>query len=77
MTARSVITRKLHTDIQPGFSVIGRKQINTAKTGAGLKRLGRSEEIVMEVEGLTRKFRIKPIVVEDLSDNLNLGKAKH
>ena len=73
VTARSVITKKLHNEIQSGFSVIGGKQISTAKQGAGLKRLGRSKEIVMEIEGLTRKFSIKPTVVEDLSDELNLG----
>ena len=73
VTARSVITKQLHNSIQSGFSVIGGKQISTAKQGAGLKRLGRSKEIVMEIEGLTRKFSIKPTVVEDLSDELNLG----
>ena len=73
VNARSVITRKLHNEIQSGFSVIGGKPISTAKTGSGLQRLGRSKEIVMEVEGLKRKFRITPVVVEDLSDNLNLG----
>ena len=71
--ARSVITRKLHNLLQPGFSAVGGKQISTAKNGSGLKRIGRSNEIAMEVEGLKRKFRIKPTVVDDLSDDLNLG----
>ena len=70
---RSVMTRDLHNDIQSGFSALGGKTINTAKTGSGLKRIGRSKEITMEIEGLKRKFRIKPTVVEDLSDELNLG----
>ena len=73
VTARSVITRKLHNEIQSGFSTLGGKIISTAKSGSGLKRVGRSKEIQMEIEGLTRKFRIKPTVVEDLSDDLNLG----
>ena len=73
VTARSVITKKLHNDIQSGFSALGGKVINTAKSGSGLKRIGRSNEIEMEIDGLTRKFQIKPTVVEDLSDDLNLG----
>ena len=73
VTARSVITRKIHNEIQSGFSSVGGKIINTAKTGSGLQRIGRSNVIEMQIEGLTRKFRIKPTVVEDLSDDLNLG----
>ena len=73
VTARSVITKKLHNDIQSGFSALGGKVISTAKSGSGLKRIGRSNEIEMEIDGLTRKFQIKPTVVEDLSDDLNLG----
>ena len=45
VTARSVITKKLHNDIQSGFSALGGKVINTAKSGSGLKRIGRSNEI--------------------------------
>ena len=66
VTDRSVITKRLHKDLQSGFSVIGGKRINTAKSGSGLKRIGRSKEIIMEVEGLNWKFTIKPTVVEDL-----------
>ena len=73
VTARLVITRKLHNDLQSGFSVFGGKTISTAKTGSGLRRIGRSKEIKMEIEGFSRKFHIKPTVVEDLSDDLNLG----
>ena len=73
VTARSVITRKLHNDLQSGFSIIGGKAISTAKAGSGLRRIGRSKEIEMEIEGFSRKFHIKPTVVEDLSDDLNLG----
>ena len=73
VTDRSVITKRLHKDLQSGFSVIGGKRINTAKSGSGLKRMGRSRAITMEVEGLRRKFIIKPTVVEDLTDDLNLG----
>ena len=73
VTARSVITRDLHNRLQSGFAAIGGKTIGTAKAGSGLKRIGRSKEIIMTVEGLKRRFRIKPTVVEDLSDELNLG----
>ena len=50
VTARSVITKTLHNDLQSGFSVVGGKKINTAKTGSGLKRIGRSKEIEMKIE---------------------------
>ena len=73
VTSRSVITKTLHNDLQSGFEKLGGKNISTAKTGSGLKRLGRSKEIQMKIEGLKRKFVIKPTVVEDLTDDLNLG----
>ena len=73
VTAKSVITKKLHNKIQSGFSEIGGKKIGTAKAGGQLTRIGRSKGIVMEIEGLKRKFKIKPTVVDDLSDDLNLG----
>ena len=75
VNARSVITRQLHNRIQAGFAEIGGKQINTAKTGSGLKKIGRSNEITMTIDGFesNKKFKIQPTVVEDLSDDLNLG----
>ena len=73
VTARSVITRRLHNKLQSGFSTIGGRTIGTAKAGSGLKKIGRSKEVVMTVEGLKRRFRIKPTVVEDLTDDINLG----
>ena len=75
VNARSVITRQLHNRIQAGFTEIGGKQINTAKNGSGLKKIGRSKEITMTIDGFAskRKFKIEPTVVEDLSDDLNLG----
>ena len=72
--AKSVITRQLHNKIQAGFAQVGGNQINTAKTGSGLERIGRSKEITMTIDGFkSRKFKIKPTVVEDLCDDLNLG----
>ena len=73
VTSRSVITKALHNDIQSGFAKLGGKKINTAKTGSGLTRLGRSKAIQMKIKGLKRTFVIKPSVVEDLTDDLNLG----
>ena len=73
MTARSVITRDVHNKLSAGFSSIGGQKIGTAKAGNQLTRIGRSREIRMKVEGLQRTFRIRPVVTEGLSDELNLG----
>ena len=73
VTDRSVITKQLHNKLQAGFTKIGGKQINTAKTGSGLKRVGRSKGITMAIKGIKKQFEIKPTVVEDLTDELNLG----
>ena len=73
VTARSVITRDVHNKLSAGFSSIGGQKIGTAKAGNQLTRIGRSREIRMKVEGLQRTFRIRPVVTEGLSDELNLG----
>ena len=73
VTDRSVITKQLHNKLQAGFTKIGGKQINTAKTGSGLKRVGRSKGITMAINGIKKQFEIKPTVVEDLTDELSLG----
>ena len=73
VTARSVITREIHNKLAAGYSSIGGQKIGTAKAGNQLKRIGRSREIRMKIQGMQRTFRIKPVVVENLSDKLNLG----
>ena len=74
VNTKSVITRKLHNQIGMGFSEIGGKAVNTAKTGSGLKKIGVSKEITMTIDGMDHQsFQIKPTVVEDLCDDLNLG----
>ena len=73
VTARSVITRDVHNKLSAGFSSIGGQKIGTAKAGNQLKRIGRSHEIRMKIQGIQRTFRIRPVVVDNLSDKLNLG----
>ena len=73
VTARSVITREVHNRLAAGYSSIGGQKIGTAKAGNQLKRIGRSREIRMKIQGMQRTFKIKPVVVENLSDELNLG----
>ena len=73
VTARSVITRDVHNKLSAGFSSIGGQKIGTTTTGNQLKRIGRSREIQMKIEGLQRTFRIRPVVTEGLSDELNSG----
>ena len=67
--AKSVMDKKLGA----GFSAIGEAQIQTAKRGSGLTKIGRSKEIEIRIPGITQKFSIKPTVTENLSDELNLG----
>ena len=74
VNSHTVITRKLHNQIGSGFSEIGGKAVNTAKTGSGLKKIGISKEITMTIDGMNHQsFTIKPTVVEDLCDDLNIG----
>ena len=47
VNSHTVITRKLHNQIGTGFSEIGGKAVNTAKTGSGLKKIGISKEITI------------------------------
>ena len=56
--AKSVITRQLHNKIQAGFAQVGGNQINTAKTGSGLERIGRSKEITMTIDGFKSRKSI-------------------
>ena len=71
--AKSVMDKKLHEKLGAGFSAIGGAQIQTAKRGSGLTKIGRSKEIEIRIPGITHKFSIKPTVTENLSDELNLG----
>ena len=71
--ARSVMDKKFHEKLGAGFSAIGGAQIQTAKKGSGLTKIGRSKEIEIRIPGITHKFSIKPTVTEHLSDDLNLG----
>ena len=64
---------KLHEKLGAGFAAIGGAQIQTAKRGSGLTKIGRSKEIEIRIPGITHKFSIKPTVTENLSDELNLG----
>ena len=73
VTDRSVITKHLHNKLQAGFTKIGGNKINTAKTGSGLRRVGKSKRIKMKINGMEKQFEIRPTVVEDLTDDLNLG----
>ena len=73
VTDRSVITKHLHNRLQAGFTKIGGNKINTAKTGSGLRRVGKSKRIKMKINGMEKQFEIRPTVVEDLTDDLNLG----
>ena len=42
-------------------------------TGNVLKRIGTSEELEIEIQGINKKFKIRPTVLEKMHDDLNLG----
>ena len=47
--AKSVMDKKLHEKLGAGFSAIGGAQIQTAKRGSGLTKIGRSKEIEIRI----------------------------
>ena len=68
----AVISQKL-------MNQLGAKHFNqnTGKiksvTGNVLKRIGTSEELEIEIQGMNEKFKIRPTVLEKMHDDLNLG----
>ena len=57
VTDRSVITKHLHNKLQAGFPKIGGNKINTAKTGSGLRRVGKSKRIKMKINKMSFLFK--------------------
>ena len=69
----TAISENLHKRLGVGLSDARQTTIGTAKEGAQLQRMGTSNPIKMKITGMRQEFCIRPTVVRDLSDDLNLG----
>ena len=70
----TAITDALHKQLGIGLESHGGVPIGTADAnGPKMPKIGLSNLITMEIEGIKGKFNIKPAVVETLSDDLNIG----
>ena len=74
VTAGTAISGALHKRLLIGFSQIKTKK--TVKTAGSqvLNVLGVSNELKLYIKGVNKVFSIKPIVIEGLSDKLNIGR---
>lgn len=69
----SAIHADLHRRLGVGFANSERGTCGTAKAGTSLAKLGVSNPIILFVKGVKGGITIRPSVVEQLSDQLNLG----
>ena len=69
------ISEDLHNQL--GAKFISRKKIsiNTAAKGGKLQVLGRSTPVCVRFEGLKQQYEVTPLVIRDLSDDINVGTA--
>ena len=56
-----------------GFSRIGGRKVGTAGKGLGMTQTGVSQPFDMRIQGINKTFRVKAMVIKDLSDDINLG----
>ena len=68
-----VISEDYRKKAQIGFSRIGGHCVGTAGKGVGLTQTGLSQPFDMRIPGIKKIFRIKAMVIKDLSDDVNLG----
>ena len=73
VSARAAIPNKIHKQLHAKLSQVGGKAVGTACPGAKITTVGVSEPLVMQIEGINKKFKIAPVVMESLTDDLNLG----
>ena len=73
VTEATAITTELHQRLGAAIATIDTKPVNTALPGAQLQRIGQSTPISLEIEGTGIQTEIRPVVVNKLSDPLNLG----
>ena len=73
VTEATAITAELHQRLGAAIATVDTKPVNTALPGAQLQRMGQSTPISLEIEGTGIQTEIRPVVVSELSDPLNLG----
>ena len=70
----TAVTEAIHNKLNVGLEEIGGLPIGTAnKDAPKMQKLGTSNLIQMEIEGIKGRFQIKPAVVPTLTDGLNIG----
>ena len=69
----AAISEEFHKQLKVGFANRKVMKIGTAKSGSSLQKMGTSNPIQMRIHGINKVFKVKPTVIRDLSDKLNLG----
>ena len=70
----TAMTEYIHQQLNVGLEEIGGLPIGTAnKNAPKMQKLGTSNLIQMEIEGIKGRFQIKPAIVPTLTDGLNIG----
>ena len=67
------ISGNLHRKLNLGFVKLGGKPINTAGKGSKLTVQGVSTAMKYQFPGIQTTYEIKPIVIENLTDDINIG----
>ena len=70
---KCVISQKLHKALGGTITKPFTTTIGTAKEGAKLTPVGISSPLKLRIKGIKRNFVLKPLVMKDLSDDINLG----
>ena len=73
LNSPAVISEKFHEALGAGFQHRRPKEIGTAKEGARMMRVGRSNPIELQIGGIREKIVISPSVIRGLTDQMNIG----
>ena len=67
------ISERLHKELGLKFKRRQKITLNTAAKGGKLNVLGTSQPILVKFDGINTKFKICPLVLADLADDINVG----
>ena len=70
-----VISEKFRRQLGLSFSKLAKKQIQTARQGLSMSKMGITKPFSLEMEGIKKKFTVTATVIAELADNLNAGSA--
>ena len=73
LNSPAVISETFHEALGAGFQHRKPKEIGTAKEGAKMMRVGRSNPIELQIGGIREKIVISPSVIRGLTDQMNIG----